>query len=108
MDFDLRRVARQLDQRSPFGMFEYVDVVFNATANNDTMIRHALAPSDPEGVDWQVVRIELPSAPGTVPVVYRDGSASRRPWGDGYIVLRSTVASLKATLLLTTRQRSSQ
>jgi hypothetical protein len=92
----------------PFAQYEYVDVTFNATANADTDIRHALRPLTHEGIDFQVVGVNFASAPAAAPVVYRDTAAARRPWGSGYIVLRANVSSLSATLLLTVRPRRSQ
>lgn len=77
-----------------------MDVVFNATANVDTDIPHALDPSDPESVRWVVVRVQLSAAPATPPVVYVDTSATRRPWQVGQIYLRCTLASVTARLLL--------
>lgn len=98
------RFLREISERTSYGQFRYVDVQFSSAANTDTIIKHDLRPPTPEDVDWQVVRIELATAPGTVPIIYRDGAAARRPWDTGYIVLRSNIASLKATLLLTVRQ----
>lgn len=98
------RDVRDLDESLPYGQYEYVDVVFNATANANTEVRHTLKPPTPELVDYTVVGYKFTSAPGTVPVIYRDNSATRRPWGRGYIVLRSNVSSLNATLLLTVRR----
>lgn len=92
----------------PYAQYEYVSVTFNATANADTDIRHNLQPPTAEDIDWQVVGLEFSSAPATIPIVYRDASATRRPWGDNFLVLRSNVSSLTATLLLTVRPRRVQ
>ncbi len=99
------RDLRDLDNSIPYGGYEYVEMVFNANANGDTEIPYdTLTPGDPEQVDWQVVGVKFASAPAAAPVVYRDESATRRPWRTNYIVLRSNVASLRATLLLSTRR----
>ena len=84
---------------SPFTITELVDVVFNETANTDTVIRHSLNTVQPEQIKWMIVGIELSSV-ATVPIIYRDASTMRRKWEDDYIILRSNIASLKATLLL--------
>jgi hypothetical protein len=94
---------RELQVRVPFAQWEYVEVTFSPTANADTTIKHTLRGPKPELIDWEVVRAELTTAPGTVPIVYRDGSSNRRPWDAGYIVLRCNVASFKCTLRLSTR-----
>lgn len=102
--FDARRVTDHLETDirsvSPFSSTELVEVTFNATANTDTVIRHALNPTDPNGVKWSAYNIELMAAPGTVPIIYQDSSTTHRPWKIDYIILRSNVASLKATILL--------
>ena len=101
---DFRILERNLLQSSPYAQYEYVEVTFNSTADADTDIRHTLLPPTPEDLDYQVVRLNLTTAPTTTPIIYRDSSASRRAWGAGYLVLRATVASLSATLLLTVRR----
>ena len=93
-----------LERGVPAGQFQYVSVTFNSTANANTEIPHTLAVGDPEEVDYAVVDYRFTSAPATVPVVYRDVSTTRRAWGKNYIVLRSNVAALSATLLLTVRR----
>jgi hypothetical protein len=98
------REVRDLERGSPFSQYQYVEVTFNSTANANTEVAHTLKPESYEDVDFQVVGIEQASAPATVPVIYKDSSSTRRPWGNGYIVLRANVASLRATLLLTTRR----
>lgn len=85
---------------SPYSSTQLVDVVFNATANADTVIRHTLLPPNPNRVMWGVVNLELMTTPSTVPVIYRDSSTNHRDWGADYIILRSNVAALKVTLLL--------
>lgn len=87
--------ADQLLQGSPYAQYERVEVTFPSTANADAVIRHHLNVVNPEGVDYQILRADRAGE------VYHDQSASRKAWGAGFIVLRASVASLKATLLLT-------
>jgi hypothetical protein len=97
-----------LGTRLPFVQYQYVDVTFNAVADVNTEIQHKLTPATPEDIDFIVVRVNFAAAPAAAPVVYRDSSATRRPWGQGYIVLRANVAALSCTLLLTVRQTRNQ
>lgn len=83
------------DRLQPWAQWEEVDVVFNATANTDTIVPHTLLPVDPEHVNYWPIR------KGQAADVYHDVAFTRKPWGAGYIVLRSTVANAKVTLLLT-------
>lgn len=83
------------DRLQPFAQWEEVDVVFNSTANADTVVVHRLEPPDPEHVNY------LPIRKGQAADVYHDTSGMRKPWGLGYIILRSPVANAKVTLLLT-------
>lgn len=88
-----------VDERGlPYGQHQYIDVTFNSTANADTIIRHQLKPDTPAEVDYQVVRKEQACD------VYENTALDYRVWGNGYVVLRATVASAKVTLLLTTRR----
>lgn len=91
----------EITKAVPFARWQYVDVIFNSVANTDTDIVHGLNTLD---VNWQVVGWKFLSAPATTPVVYRDISGSARAWGKNYLILRCTVASAQATLLLTTRR----
>jgi hypothetical protein len=101
------RVEVSLRATIPYAQYEYVDVSFNATEDTDTDIRHGLQPPDPEDVDFQVVRVNAAATPTQAYMVYRDTSATRRPWGTGYVVLRANEAALSVTLLLTVRPRRS-
>lgn len=107
---DLQALKGEVAARraTPFAQYEYVSVTFNTTANADTDIRHSLKPPTAEDIDWQVMGLEFSTAPATVPVIYRDASATRRPWGSNFLVLRSNVSGLTATLLLTVRPRRVQ
>lgn len=95
---------RDLERGSPFAQYEYVDMTFNSVANGDTAVPHGLSPETYEDIDFQVVRTNFTSAPAAAPIVYRDNSATRKAWGKGYVVLRANIASLRVTLLLTTRR----
>lgn len=83
------------DRLQPYAQWEEVDVVFNSAANADTVVVHRLEPPDPEHVNY------LPVRKGQAADVYHDTAGTRKPWGQGYIILRSPVASAKVTLLLT-------
>lgn len=102
------KTQASLGSRLPFTQYQYLDVTFNSTANANTEIQHRLNPTTPEDIDFQVVRVNFASAPAAAPVVYRDSSATRRPWGQGYIVLKANISSLSVTLLLTVRQVRNQ
>lgn len=103
LDIPTLKAENALRRSSPYAQFQYLTVTFNSTANANTDIRHTLQPPTPEDVDFQVVGFEFTSAPATVPVVYRDSGATRRVWGEEYIVLRCNVASAVVRLLLTVR-----
>lgn len=98
---DFRTLERDVLRATPIKQFEYVTVTFNSTANADTDIRHHLRPATPDDIDWQVVGLGSPTAPDVAPAIYRDFSATRRAWGDGYLILRCTIPSVTARLLLT-------
>jgi hypothetical protein len=106
-NLDLRslRTEASLRRGIPYGSFEYVDVVFNAVADTDTDIRHSLSPGNPEDIDWEVVQWRFTSFPGGGAIVYKDIGATRRPWGDGYVILRCNIDSAQATLRLSIRSR---
>lgn len=91
----INRPDGELLNGSPFGQYQYVDVVFSSTPNADTVVRHSLDVVSPENINYIPVKL---NAAG---VVYNDQSATRKLWGQGFIVLRASVASLKAKLLLT-------
>lgn len=93
-------VLAELRKRSPYAQCQFVDVTFNTTANLDTDIVHDLVTDDPYAVKWQVMQVKLASAPAVAPVIYEDTAATRRSWGNGYVVLRCNVGSVVARLLL--------
>lgn len=80
---------------SPWAQYERVVVTFPATPDTDVVVPYArLHPSNPEDVEYYVTKQDRAG------FVYNDQSATRKAWQQGYVVLRSSVASLKATLLL--------
>ncbi len=81
---------------TPYAAFEYVTVTFG-TANTDYIVSHSL-PGNSDNIRWHPVSIE---GNGTI---YRDNSADRQAWGDGYIVLRSSLANHVCRLLLFVEQ----
>lgn len=89
----LEQLKRELLRSTPFVNFEYVTVTFGS-ANTDADIRHTLRPASPEDVRYIVVSADRAAD------LYHDQSGTRKPWGDGYIILRSNIAGLVATLLL--------
>lgn len=106
-DVDIKALKDEavLRRSLPFGAYQYVDVTFNAVADADTDIRHSLRTDDPEAIDWEVVQWRFDAPPGGGVVVYKDVSATRRPWGRGYVILRCNLASVAATLRLSIRRR---
>jgi hypothetical protein len=92
---DIKELERRHLEGLPFSHHQYVDVVFGGTANLDTLIEHTLPTTDPEAVNYIIVRSDR------AVVVYHDQSATRRPWGTGYIVLKANAASAQVRLLLT-------
>lgn len=80
---------------SPFSQYQRVTVTFPSTPNTDLVVNHKLSNvANPESIEYHPTKL---SAAG---IVYNDQSASRKPWTTSYIVLRSNVASLQATLVL--------
>jgi hypothetical protein len=99
---ELKALAQQMAKAVPSTQFQYVDVTFNSTAHGDTEIRHSLSLRDPEQVRAIPVEWRFPSLPVEAPCIYKDTSASRRPWGQGYLILRCNLAGAQARLLLLT------
>ena len=99
MDKDLRRLEQDLEKASPFSQWDYITgVTFPSGAGSDLDIRHNLRTTDSEAIDYHIVRADRATS------LYHDQSGTRRPWGTGYIVLRSSVASAVVDLLLTIRR----
>lgn len=82
-----QRGEEQLAKLIPFSKYEYVTVVFD-TADIDVAIPHGLSAENPEWVRYEVVRI---SSAG---VVYQDLSATRKPWQNTHIYLRSSAVAV--------------
>src|SRR4051812_4089371 len=83
------------DRLQPIAQWQELDVVFPSVADTDITIQHTLAPPTPEHINYYVIR------QGQACSVYHDSTGTRKPWASGYIILRSSVASAKVTLLLT-------
>lgn len=79
---------------SPFAQFTRVDVTFPSTPNTDLVIPHSLIVVDPDTIEY------FPTHFSAAGAVYNDQSATRTPWASNYIILRSSVASLKVRLVL--------
>lgn len=92
---EILQLRQELLSATPYTTYEYVNVSFTA-ADTDKDIRHNLRPADPEGIHYQVVRRDRNTT------IYHNQTGTRREWGAGYIVLRSSAASANVTLLLFT------
>ena len=88
---------RQFEQSSPFRLYQYVDVTFGA-ADTDKDIRHTILTVSPDDIDYQLVRSDRSTN------IYNDHSATRKPWGEGYVILRSSAANANCKILLTVRR----
>lgn len=95
----LQRLQQDVKRFTPSTDFDYVDVTFG-NANIDTIISTRLRPTNPESIVYTIVGLDFLSNPTTVPVIYKDTSSTRHPWGAGFIVLRSNVSGLIAHLKL--------
>lgn len=93
LDRDIPLLWQALLRATPAAAYEFIDVVFG-TANTDHDIVHGLRPADPEDVEYVVLRADRATS------LYHDQSGTRRPWGTGYIILRSSAASAVVRLLL--------
>lgn len=92
---DISLFRSEMKAATPATDHQYLEVTFGA-ANTDFDIRHDLKPSNPENIHYIVVRADRATS------LYHDQSGTRRAWKAGYIVLRSSVANAKVTLLLQT------
>lgn len=87
----------QLREVAPYTTFEYLTVTFT-TANADLPIAHSLRPSNPEDIDYEVVRKDRACD------LYHDQSGTRKAWKAGYIILRSSVANAVVDVRLSIRR----
>lgn len=94
---DPNALETERSKRSPFAKFTFVDVTFG-TVNTDYIVAHTLDTPDPEVIRWWAISND------TAGVVYRDSSAGKRTWGEGYVVLRCSVADATVRLLLFVEQ----
>lgn len=92
-----QRTRQQLKEGAPHTAFQYVNVTFLG-ADTDYDVVHSLDPPTTEDIDYVVVRADRSTN------IYHDYSGTRRAWGTGYIVVRSSAASAQVTLLLTIRR----
>jgi|ETNvirnome_2_130_1030620.scaffolds.fasta_scaffold67209_2 hypothetical protein len=96
---DLLRLDETVkSKRSPFASFVFVDATFGSSANVDLIIEHTLTVKDAEKVRWLTITND------TSGVVYREPAPTPRAWGDGYVVLRCSVADTNVRLLLFVEQ----
>ena len=94
---DVPFLERQLVAFSPVARWQYVTVTFGS-ANTDYDIPHTLRVTDPEAVNYQVVRADRATS------IYHNQAAGRTTWKPGYILLRSSIANAVVRLLLTVEQ----
>ena len=97
LDPALHDFFRQFEQSSPFIQYEFVEVTFG-TANVDKDIRTSLRVADPDDLNYQLVRSDRATT------LYHDQSSTRKVWQDGYVILRSSVASANCRILLTAKR----
>lgn len=95
----LVKERQQRVQAEAIAKWQYVNVVF-ANANTDQDIAHALAPTNPETVRYEVIRQSANA------VIFQDLSVTRKPWSNGVIRLRASVPTA-ARILLFLEQDSS-
>jgi len=86
---ELLKITRSVPQSS----FRRVTVTFTE-AFVDVPIAHDLGPSDPETIEYYVVRTNGPG------LVHDDQSPTRTPWRTNCIYLRSSVPNLVADLVI--------
>ncbi len=101
---DIQRALDALQRALPYGQAQDLSVTFNSTSDVDTIIPHSLVTDDWEAIDYTIIGVE--ALPGAAFTIYRDPTPTRKPWGKGYLVLRSSVGGIKVRLRLTTRSTS--
>jgi hypothetical protein len=87
-----------LEQVSPITAFQILTVTFPSTPNLDHPIAHTLTPTNPELVDYEIIRKDRAGD------VYHDQSGTRQAWGSGYVILRCNVASAVMDIRLSLRR----
>lgn len=88
---------RQFEQSSPHILFQYLDVTFGS-ADTDLDIRHSISTARPDDIDYLLVRSDRATS------IYHDQSSTRKAWGKGYVILRSSAANANCKILLTVRR----
>ena len=96
-NLDANALETERSKRSPFAKFTFVDVTFG-TVNTDYIVTHTLDTPDPEVIRWWAISND------TAGVVYRDASATKRAWGERYVVLRCSAANATVRLMLFVEQ----
>lgn len=96
----LVRLQSDVRKFTPGVDFEYVDVKFPSSTNVDVVVQTRLRSDNPDNIIYTVVGLDFFTAPTTTPCIYKDVSATRHVWQNGFIVLRSNVASFTAHLRL--------
>lgn len=95
-DFATRNAFEQLEtllrRQDPAAQYQYIEVVFPATADQDVIVQHKLTPPTPNGVYYQVVKADRPCN------VYQDTASTAKAWTSSYIVLRCDTPSAAVTL----------
>lgn len=94
---DVQDFYFQFRKASPYASYQELEVTFGS-ADTDMDIRHSLKTDRPDNIDYQVLRADRATS------IYHDQSATRKVWGDGYIILRSSAANAVVRLLLTVRR----
>lgn len=79
---------------TPVAQYQVVTVTFPATPGLDKIVRHKLNVENPNDIYVTVLRQSVAGS------VYEDKTATRKPWQQGYIVLRSDAANWQGTLML--------
>lgn len=80
---------------SPFSQYQRLTITFSATPGADLVVRHGLRTVDPNDVEYLVLGLDRAGS------IYHDQSSTRKAWGSDFLILRASVASLKADVLLT-------
>lgn len=95
----ITQLERGASKQGSATQFQYVSVVFPATARADLPIKHNFR-GDYERIRYMIVGMDLATIPVESPYVYRDASANKRAWTRETIFLRSNIAGLSVRLLL--------
>lgn len=89
----LAALSQQISRQSPIARWQLVTALFTA-ADTDVDLTHTLPAVSPEDV------LYLPVQQSAAGVIYHDCSATRKPWPAKTVILRSSAANNRVTLLL--------